>query len=222
MRFAQLYLFLYNSAQLAAWACVFAASVAASQSAPSLPAAAAAAYAASHRVVSVCQTVTLLETLHALTGLTRSGVAGNVMQWAGRTHCWFVLTQVPALQSSAATLALLLAWSLSDVVRYSWAALTALGICPRSLTWLRYTVFIPLYPVGFLSELTLLRGGLPAAAAGTVVQVLRLPNALNFSFDYSYFLLFVLLLYPGAWLQLYAHVFRQRAKLFAAGAKKQR
>ena len=221
MRLAQLYLLSYNSAQLAAWACVFVACAAAAQSAPTLPAAAAAAYAASHRIVSACQSVTLLETVHALTGLTRSGVAGNVMQWAGRTHCWFVLTQVAALQSSPATLALLLAWSLSDVVRYSWAALTALGVCPRSLTWLRYTVFVPLYPIGFISELTLLRGGLPAAAAGAIVQPLKLPNALNFSFDYSYFLLFVLLIYPGAWLQLYAHVFRQRAKLFSAGAKKQ-
>ena len=222
MRLGQLYLFLYNSAQLAAWAWVLVASCSAASGASSLSPAAAAAYAVVHRVVSVCQTATLLEALHALVGLTRSGVAGNVAQWAGRTHCWFVLTQVPALHSHPAALALLLAWALSDVVRYSWAAATALGACPRSLTWLRYTVFIPLYPAGTVAELTLLLRALPAAGAGAVVRRLSLPNAFNVSFDYSYFLLFVLIIYPGAWLQLYAHVFRQRAKLFGADAKKQR
>ena len=222
MRAAQLYLAGYNSAQLFAWSWVLVTSCSAALSSPALSPAAAATYAAVYRVVSACQSATLLETVHALAGLTRSGVAGNFAQWAGRTHCWFVLTQVAALQSNPATLALLLAWSLSDTVRYSWAALTALGICPRSLTWLRYTVFIPLYPAGTAAELTLLVRALPAAAAGAVVRRLSLPNALNFSFDYSFFLLFVLIIYPGAWLTLYKHVFKQRAKLFGVDAKKQR
>lgn len=223
MRAGALYLALYNTAQLAAWAWVLAAATSsAALSSPALSPAAAAAYASVHRVVSACQGATLLETVHALLGLTRSGAAGNFAQWAGRTHCWFVLTQVAALHSHPATLALLLAWALSDVVRYAWAALTVLGLCPRSLTWLRYTIFIPLYPAGTLAELTLLVRAVPAATAGSVVRHLALPNVLNVSFDYSFFLLFVLIIYPACWLHLYRHVFRQRAKLFGADAKKQR
>lgn len=225
MRAAQLYLAAYNSAQLAAWSWVFVSSCVVALPllrSPSLSSAAAAAFAAVHQTVTLCQSATLLETVHALVGLTRSGVVGNFVQWAGRTHCWYVLTQLAALQSNPATLALLLCWALSDVVRYSWAALTALGICPRALTWLRYSIFIPLYPAGTAAELTLLVRAVPAAAAGAVFRRLSLPNAANFSFDYSYCLLFILLIYPPAWLQLYAHVFRQRAKLFASDAKKRR
>ena len=81
MRVAQAYLAAYNGAQLTAWALVCARCVAAL--AQPEPSAAVAAFSAARAVVSVCQTLTLLETLHALVGLTRSGVIGNVAQWAG-------------------------------------------------------------------------------------------------------------------------------------------
>jgi hypothetical protein len=81
MALVHAYLTAYNSAQAAAWAYVLFAScralAAASKPAPE------AVYAATHAAVSLFQTASLLETLHALCGLTRSGVAGNVAQWAG-------------------------------------------------------------------------------------------------------------------------------------------
>ena len=136
------------------------------------------------------------------------------MSCAGRTHCWGLVTQLPELQSSPAVVLLLLCWSLSDVVRYAWATLSSLGCCPAALTTLRYTAFIPLYPLGAGAEVALQWQALPAATAG--FGRVTMPNAWNASFDYARFLFVVLLAYPLLWAQLYSHMFRQRrAKLRA-------
>ncbi len=81
MGLAQAYLAAYNAAQLAAWTLVAARCVTAL--AHPAPSAAVATFSAARAVVSVAQTLTFLETLHAVLGLTRSGVIGNVAQWAG-------------------------------------------------------------------------------------------------------------------------------------------
>lgn len=128
---------------------------------------------------------------------------------AGRTHCWWLVTQLPELQRSPAVVLLLLCWSLSDVVRYAWATLSTLGRCPAALTALRYTVFIPLYPLGAGAEVALQWLALPAASAG--LGRIDLPNAWNVAFDYARFLYVVLLAYPLLWAQLYRHMLRQRS-----------
>lgn len=43
-----------------------------------------------------------------------------------------------------------------QTIRYPWYAATLLDDCPDSLTWLRYTAFIPLYPLGVVAEMILL------------------------------------------------------------------
>jgi very-long-chain (3R)-3-hydroxyacyl-CoA dehydratase len=47
---------------------------------------------------------------------------------------------------------MLLAWSLTEVIRYTYYATSLLGIKIRALDWLRYTTFLPLYPLGAASE----------------------------------------------------------------------
>jgi very-long-chain (3R)-3-hydroxyacyl-CoA dehydratase len=46
---------------------------------------------------------------------------------------------------------MLLAWSLTEVIRYTYYATSLLGIKIRALDWLRYTTFLPLYPLGAAS-----------------------------------------------------------------------
>lgn len=43
-----------------------------------------------------------------------------------------------------------------QTIRYPWYAATLLDDCPDTLTWLRYTAFIPLYPLGVVAEMILL------------------------------------------------------------------
>ena len=72
---------------------------------------------------------------------------------------------------------MLLAWSLTETVRYAFYALTLLNLTPRALTWLRYSTFIALYPLGagaeawgaWLSLPTL--SSLPAPLGPAVVRV---------------------------------------------------
>ncbi|KAG7147229.1 very-long-chain (3R)-3-hydroxyacyl-CoA dehydratase like protein [Verticillium longisporum] len=47
---------------------------------------------------------------------------------------------------------MLLAWSVTEVIRYSYFALTLSGLQPRVLVWLRYNTFFLLYPIGIASD----------------------------------------------------------------------
>ena len=61
---------------------------------------------------------------------------------------------IPALQSTPAAGVLILAWALTEVIRYPSYALGQ--SCPGWLNWLRYTIFIPLYPIGAGAEMKLM------------------------------------------------------------------
>merc|ERR1719245_2292662 len=63
----------------------------------------------------------------------------------------FVL--VPEAQDTIWLYGILVAWGITEVVRYSFYALKLLGREIPLLTWLRYTLFLVLYPLGVLSEL---------------------------------------------------------------------
>ena len=61
---------------------------------------------------------------------------------------------------------MVLSWSLTEVVRYSFYACTLLGFEPRPLVFLRYTLFYVLYPSGASSEAFLILATLPPPAFG--------------------------------------------------------
>jgi very-long-chain (3R)-3-hydroxyacyl-CoA dehydratase len=67
----------------------------------------------------------------------------------GIVHPFPYLAQLPSYSS------MLVAWSVTEVIRYSYFALTLSGWQPRLLTWLRYNTFYVLYPIGILSECSL-------------------------------------------------------------------
>lgn len=51
---------------------------------------------------------------------------------------------------------------LRQIIRYPWYAATLVDSCPAWLTWLRYTAFIVLYPIGVVSEVWILVEALPS------------------------------------------------------------
>lgn len=118
---------------------------------------------------------------------------------------------------------LLLAWGITEVIRYPFYAMKELGEVPFALTWLRYTTFIVLYPLGVSSELAMVWLALPELRR-TGVWSAPMPNVLNFDFHYHTLCFLVMLAYaPGVllslalsmWLLLYQtdlmqHVARQR------------
>ena len=78
---------------------------------------------------------------------------------------------------------------------------------PYPLLWLRYTTFIPLYPLGVASEMTMVALALPHIRKSQMWSI-RMPNALNFAFDYFLFCLLAVAIYiPGRCLVVMRMVF---------------
>ena len=68
---------------------------------------------------------------------------------------------------------------------------------PYPLLWLRYTAFIPLYPLGVASEMTMAYLALPVIKAKRPLSV-QLPNSFNWGMDYYWCCWLIILGYlPG-------------------------
>lgn len=68
---------------------------------------------------------------------------------------------------------MLLVWSMTEVIRYSFYAFTLLGGVPYPLLWLRYTTFYVLYPIGVLSEATAIYATLPVSSPWRTYDFVR-------------------------------------------------
>ena len=173
----------------------------------------ASVYADAGEYVRTFQVLSVMEVFHALFRLTRSPMSAALMQWAGRTHVLIAVTHAtPALQSTPAAGVLILAWAITEVIRYPSYAMGAR--CPPWLNYLRYTVFIPLYPLGAGAEMKLMYDSLPSFAKSEAYSV-AMPNRWNFGFDYPTFLKVLLCVYQLLFYQLYAYMFVQRKKKLA-------
>jgi very-long-chain (3R)-3-hydroxyacyl-CoA dehydratase len=122
------------------------------------------------------QTASLIEVVHSATGLIKSPVSTTALQVVTRViQVWMVWYSFPSSTAdSHAYLALLLAWSVADTIRYAYLAANLWGKAGRGLVWLRYvlsqqtrrienlttcaryTMFYPLYPIGIGAEWWLL------------------------------------------------------------------
>ncbi|KAL3489099.1 tyrosine phosphatase-like protein [Aspergillus germanicus] len=101
------------------------------------------------------QTLAVLEILHAATGITRSPIFTTFTQiFARSVQVWAINYGFPEVTAfSAAYPAMLFAWSTADVVRYLYFSVLLAGDpVPRALKWLRYSLFLVLYPIGIGSE----------------------------------------------------------------------
>jgi very-long-chain (3R)-3-hydroxyacyl-CoA dehydratase len=65
---------------------------------------------------------------------------------------WGIVFNFPWLAKSPAYSTMLIAWSVTEVIRYSYFALTLSGYSPGFISWLRYNAFFVLYPLGISSE----------------------------------------------------------------------
>lgn len=65
---------------------------------------------------------------------------------------WAIVDNFPYLAKSAAYSSMLLAWSVTEVIRYSYFVVTLSGYNLSVFTWLRYNTFFVLYPLGISSE----------------------------------------------------------------------
>ena len=186
------------------------------------------AWAAAGPLCYVMQCAAGLEVLHAAFGLVKASWTSAALQWVARTNVVaLVVAETPEVWGEPAVAAMLGVWALGELVRYPWYALTVLGACPRALTWLRYTAFIPLYPVGFLGEMVCIVRALPHLEARPRLQQGPLsdlvPEGLRHvvglsPLSYHAFMMCMLVYYPVGWFGLYSHMFRQRRRKLGTDA----
>ncbi|KAF4949223.1 hypothetical protein FSARC_13529 [Fusarium sarcochroum] len=156
------------------------------------------------------ETLTAVEVIHAATGLVRAAPATTALQVAGRnTIVWAITRNYPAVaRREIAYTLMLMAWNAADAVRYLYFAFqTGTGSVPSALSWLRYNMFIVLYPIGILSEMRL------------VYEVIFPSQARNPV--YQYLLWFGLAIYVPAFYVLFGHMLSQRAKMNRTNRMKQ-
>lgn len=106
---------------------------------------------------------------------------------------------------------LFLTWSAVELIRYPYYVCATLKRQIGFLTWLRYTVWIPLYPLGFVLEGLVMLIALPMFEE-TQLFNLNLPNTFNMSFHFPSILKFYMLLcLPGMYI-LMQRMYEQRKK----------
>jgi len=167
----------------------------------------------------IFQTAALLEVVHAMVGLVRSPVMTTLMQVASRiVLTWGIANAVPVAQNHYFLTSMVAAWGVTEVIRYSFYALNTLnGKAPYFLTWLRYTLFYVLYPLGVASELGLIIVSLSWIKQADIYSI-HMPNSWNFAFSYYYFLYVMIASYIPFFPQLFMHMVRQRSRSLSDAA----
>jgi len=170
-----------------------------------------------HTPLFVGQSLAVLEIFHSLTGLVSSGFMSALIQVSSRLLLvWGVTALSPESRVGWGFTLMTLSWCLVEIPRYLFYAINTLGEerIPGWLLWLRYSLFAILYPSGITGEVLCIWTGLPAFARMTQLNLL-MPNALNFSFNYYYFLCACLASYvPGSY-TMYSHMLGLRKKKLA-------
>ncbi|RKF74714.1 putative very-long-chain -3-hydroxyacyl-CoA dehydratase [Golovinomyces cichoracearum] len=155
------------------------------------------------KFTQMTQTLALLEIVHSAVGLVRAPISTTAMQVASRLLLvWGVLEPFPFVAKSPGYSSMLIAWSVTEVIRYSYFVFSLSGLNPGIITWFRYNTFYVLYPLGISSECWLLSKAI--SPAGKVHQA------------YAWIFQISLLIYiPGSYI-LFTHMITQRKKVLKA------
>ncbi|KAL4635543.1 very-long-chain (3R)-3-hydroxyacyl-CoA dehydratase 2 [Arapaima gigas] len=154
--------------------------------------------------------------LHCAAGIVPSSVVLTGFQVTSRVFLtWAVTHSVREVQHEDSVLLFVVAWTLTEIIRYSFYTFSLLNHVPYFIKWARYTFFMVLYPMGVTGELLTILAALPHVRK-TGLYSLALPNVYNFSFDYHTFLILTMISYIPLFPQLYFHMLQQRRKVLGA------
>ncbi|XP_062187792.1 very-long-chain (3R)-3-hydroxyacyl-CoA dehydratase PASTICCINO 2A [Phragmites australis] len=170
-------------------------------------------YAAVEQPLLFAQTAALMEILHSIVGFVRSPISATLPQISARLFVtWGILWSFPETHSHVLVTSLVLSWSITEIIRYSFFGLKeAFGIIPSWLLWLRYSTFFVFYPIGLVSEVGLIYDALPYMKASERYCI-RMPNKWNFSFDYFYVSALLISLYIPGFPHMFLYMLAQRKK----------
>jgi very-long-chain (3R)-3-hydroxyacyl-CoA dehydratase len=155
-----------------------------------------------------------LEILNPLLGVTRGSPFAAMVQIGFRSFLLFALIDAePRVQDNKSVAFLILTWSVGEVIRYPYYLVALLGGEDRVLTWLRYSAWILLFPIGFTLEAIVTCQNLYFLEESQRLSLL-LPNPFNVSFSLPIFLKMYLSI--GIWIGgggLLSYMYAQRKKV---------
>eukprot|EP00064_Thunnus_orientalis_P019917 superscaffoldBa00005209_g20048 len=141
-----------------------------------------------------CQMLAVIEVVNPLLGLVKTGFFPAMIQVAGRNVILFVIFgSLEDMQNKPVVFFVFYLWSTIEIFRYPFYMLACIGTEWKMLTWLRYSIWIPLYPLGVISEAVAVIQSLPIFDE-TRLFSLPLPAVLGHSLSFSYTLQLYLVL----------------------------
>lgn len=168
-----------------------------------------ATYEFTFSALAPVQSLAAFEILHVLLGFVRSPLPTTVVQVSSRLILvWGIVERFPHTHSSPVYTTMILAWALTEVPRYAYYALSLAGCgVPAWLTWIRYSTFYVLYPIGAGSEALVMLSTISEWSGGKWV-VWSTEDWVKAGL--------VAIWVPGLWV-MYSHMMRMRRKVLGVG-----
>ncbi|XP_061451677.1 very-long-chain (3R)-3-hydroxyacyl-CoA dehydratase 3 isoform X2 [Rhineura floridana] len=159
-----------------------------------------------------CQRLAFVEIVNVLIGLVRTPLAPVLLQTCGRNFVLFiVLGGTEEMQNKAVVFFIFYIWTMIEIFRYPFYILVCIDIEWKILTWIRYSIWIPLYPLGVLAEAVSLIQAIPVFSS-TGRFSFTVPYPLNITVPFSVVLqLYLVLLFLGVFVN-FRHLYKQRKR----------
>uniref|UniRef100_M4AMZ4 Very-long-chain (3R)-3-hydroxyacyl-CoA dehydratase n=1 Tax=Xiphophorus maculatus TaxID=8083 RepID=M4AMZ4_XIPMA len=167
-----------------------------------------------------CQTLALVEVFNAAFGVVRTGVFPTLIQVVGRNFVLFIIFgSLEEMHHRPVVFFAFYLWSAIEIFRYPFYMLGCFNTEWKTLTWLRYSVWIPLYPLGVLAEAVAVVQSIPIFDQ-TKLYSIPLPKAIGTSINFSYFLhVYLILMCLGLFIN-FRHLYKQRKRRFRTKKRK--
>ncbi|KAM7003149.1 very-long-chain (3R)-3-hydroxyacyl-CoA dehydratase [Tautogolabrus adspersus] len=171
-------------------------------------------------VMFFCQILAAVEVLNAAFGVVRTAVIPTLIQVVGRNFILFIIFgSVEEMHNKPVVFFVFYLWSAIEIFRYPFYMLGCFNAEWKTLTWLRYTVWIPLYPLGVLAEAVAVIQSI-SFFDETKLFSIPLPKAFGTSMSFSYFLhIYLVLMFLGLFIN-FRHLYKQRKKRFRVKKRK--
>ncbi|KAM8751951.1 very-long-chain (3R)-3-hydroxyacyl-CoA dehydratase [Acanthopagrus schlegelii] len=171
-------------------------------------------------VMFFCQILAAVEVLNAAFGVVRTGVIPTLIQVVGRNFILFIIFgSLEEMHNQPVVFFVFYLWSAIEIFRYPFYMLGCFNTEWKTLTWLRYTIWIPLYPLGVIAEAVAVIQSIPIFDETKLFSI-PLPKAIGTSISFSYFLHFYLvLMFLGLFIN-FRHLYKQRKRRFRTKKRK--
>ncbi|XP_052357007.1 very-long-chain (3R)-3-hydroxyacyl-CoA dehydratase-like isoform X3 [Oncorhynchus keta] len=167
-----------------------------------------------------CQMMAVAEVMNPLVGVVKTGVFPAMIQVVGRNVILFVIFgSLEEMQNKAVVFFVFYLWSTIEIFRYPFYMLACIDTDWKLLTWLRYSIWMPLYPLGVLAEAIAVIQSLPIFDE-TRLYSIPLPTVLGSSFSFSFTLkIYLALMFLGLFIN-FRHLFNGRGGELTPGRGK--